>query len=254
MTDTVLVDRADGVVTVTLNRPDRSNALTGEMLGALVPVLTEIGDNPADRAVLLTGAGNAFCSGMDFSVRPDRGGTDFTRRIGRVCTLLHDLPQPVVAKVRGHAIGFGCNFALLADLVLASDDARFGQVFVERGLATDGGATWVLPRLIGLARAKEMLFFGERFSGAQAAEMGLVNRAVPDGELDALAADWVTRLARGPRLALSTIKRNLDASVGQSFGTVMDAEVSGQTVLFDSEDVKEGIRAFKARREPNFTA
>lgn len=250
--DLVRVERADGVVTVALNRPERKNGITGQLVEELLAVVQQVAADPRDRVLVLTGTGQAFCSGMDLSepVRPDE--LTFMQRVGALCTQLFSLPTPTIAKVRGPAIGFGANLALCCDLVVAADDAVFGEVFAERGLAMDGGGSWSLPRRVGLAKAKEIAFFGERVTGAEAARIGMANRAVPEAELDAVVAEWADRLARGPRRSLSLIKAGLNASFERSFADAVDAETLGQALSFRSPEAKEGVVAFREKRDPDF--
>lgn len=248
----VLVERDDAVVTVTLNRPDRKNGITRSSVDETVAALESVAASVEDRVLVLTGAGDAFCSGMDLSesVLPDELG--FMRRVGRLCTLIHDLPIPTIARVRGPAMGFGCNLALCCDLVVAADSAMFGEVFAERGLGIDGGGSWTLPRRLGLHRAKELLFFARRLTGAEAVEFGLINRCVPDAELDGFVADWAARLADGPKRALSLIKAELNASFESTFGSAVETEAVGQSLAMRSPEAREGVQAFREKRPPNF--
>jgi 2-(1,2-epoxy-1,2-dihydrophenyl)acetyl-CoA isomerase len=248
----LIVERASGVVTVTLNRPHRKNGVTWPLIEELIGVLGEIAGRAEDRAVVLTGGGSAFCSGMDLgeSVAPNE--LAFVRRVGHAVTLLHELPQPTIAKVSGAAVGFGCNLALACDLVVAGESAVFGEIFADRGLSLDGGGSWSLPRLVGLAKAKELVFFASRLTGTQAHEVGLANMVVPDDELGALVGDWAGRLADGPALALSMMKKALNTSMEASFAEAVEAESLGQAFSFRSSEAKEGLRAFLERRVPRF--
>jgi 2-(1,2-epoxy-1,2-dihydrophenyl)acetyl-CoA isomerase len=248
----LIVERADGVVTVTLNRPHRKNGVTWPLIEELIRELEGIAGRAEDRALVLTGAGGAFCSGMDLaeSVAPDE--LAFMRRVGHAVTVLHELPKPTIAKVAGAAVGFGCNLALACDLVVAGESALFGEIFADRGLSLDGGGSWSLPRLVGLAKAKELVFFGSRLIGAEAHEMGLANRVVPDDKLDAFVAEWAGRLADGPTLALSMMKKALNTSLETSFAEAVEAENLGQALSFRSAEAKEGMRAFMEHRPPRF--
>ncbi|AII10925.1 enoyl-CoA hydratase/isomerase family protein [Rhodococcus opacus] len=248
----VLVDRADGIVTVTLNRPQRKNAITRELVEEAIAAFEQIAATPTDRVVVLTGAGGAFCSGMDLSspLLPDE--LTFMRRVGQLCTLVHDLPRPTIAKVAGPAMGFGCNFALCCDLVVAGESALFGEMFADLGISLDGGASWSLPRLIGIAKAKELVFFGRRLSGTEAADIGLVNRVLVDGDLDAFVTEWAQTLCEGPTLALSLMKSALNSSMEASFAQAIDKESLAQSVSFRGAEVKEGGRARHEKRRPNF--
>ncbi|MGA4790629.1 enoyl-CoA hydratase/isomerase family protein [Nocardia sp. AB354] len=252
-TPAVVTELSDaGIATVTWNRPERKNGLNKAMVDEGIAALERIGADDACRVVVLTGAGSSFCSGMDLSERIEPDEVTFMRRVGHLCTLIHDLPLPVISKVRGGAVGYGANLALCADLVIASDTAVFGEIFAERGLSVDGGGSWLVPRLVGLGRAKEIMFLASRISGREAGEMGLVNRCVPDTELDQATVEWATRLADGPRRALSVIKRQLNASFERSFADAIEAEVMGQSLAFRSKESREGARAFFEKRTPDF--
>ena len=202
--ETLIVERKDGVVTVTMNRPERKNAANGKMLTELRAIFEEVEDNPDDRVMVLTGAGGAFCSGADLSdpsgpaTDPTRSGLSRMRRLGDVALALHHVTKPTIAKVDGFAVGAGLSLALGCDLVVCSDRARLSMIFAKRGLSLDNGASWLLPRLVGLARAKEIALFGGMWSGEEAAAIGLVNRALPVDELDAFVDGWATTLAGGP--------------------------------------------------------
>lgn len=248
----LLVDRADGVVTVTLNRPRRKNGVTWSLIEDLVQELERCAGNAEDRVVVLTGSGGAFCSGMDLaeSVAPDE--LRFMRRVGQVVTLLHDMPKPTIAKVDGPAVGFGCNLALACDLAVASEEATFGEIFADRGLSLDGGGSWSLPRLVGLAKAKQLVFLAQRVSGEEAARLGLVARAVPTVELDKAVDEWARKLADGPALALSIMKKSLNKAFESSFAESIEAESIAQSWSLSSAEAKEGMRAFAQRRAPKF--
>ena len=198
--DAILVDREDGIVTVTLNTPERKNAIDNAMWSQLHRILVEIGGRTSDRAVIVTGAGDAFCSGTGLS-REDveeyrrEPALVLLRRIGEAALALHQLPQPSIARVNGAAAGAGCNLAIGCDLIVASEDAVFSEIFCQRGLAVDFAGTWLLPRLIGLHRAKELALLGDKVSARQALEIGLVNRVVPTDALTARSTngrdDWL---------------------------------------------------------------
>jgi 2-(1,2-epoxy-1,2-dihydrophenyl)acetyl-CoA isomerase len=254
MTDepVVLVGNNDGVVTLTLNRPKRKNGINKAVIDESIAAIEQISNDTSSRVLVVTGAGGAFCSGMDLAepIVPDE--LTFMRRAGRLCTLIHALPIPVISKVRGGAFGFGANLALCADLVVAGESAVFGEIFAERGLGIDGGGSWAVPRLVGLGRAKEILFLASRVSGAEAAGIGLVNRCVPDDDLDAFVTDWAMRLADGPKRALSVIKAQLNESYESSFAQAIESEARGQALAFRSKESREGVKAYMEKRNPDF--
>lgn len=248
----VRVTREGGVVTLAIDRPERKNGINGAVVEQLLREVQKVASDPSDRVLVLTGVGDSFCSGMDLSepVSPDE--LTFMQRVNALCVQLFSLPRPTLAAVRGAAVGFGANLALCCDLVVAAEDAVFGEVFAERGLAMDGGGSWSLPRRVGLAKAKEIAFFGERLTGQQAAAIGLVNRAVPEPELDAAVAAWTERLAAAPRRSLSLLKSGLNSSFERSFTEALDSETLAQALSFRSPEAKEGVRAFFEKRAPDF--
>ncbi len=255
---TIVVERSGGVVTVTFNRPKRKNAATGTRLFELLDVLTDIHFRSDDRVVVFTGAGGEFCSGADLVDMGDGSGRSHShsyysmREITSVIMALARLPQPTIAKVRGVAVGVGCNIALGCDLVVASDNARFSEIFSKRGMSLDGGGSWILPRRIGLHRAKELAFFADIIDAAEADRIGLVNRVVPDAELDAFVDGWVERLLGLPPIALAQSKRLLNNAMQVTLEEALDDEGVAQTVNFSTKDTAEAISAFVEKRTPNF--
>ncbi|HEX7166986.1 MAG TPA: enoyl-CoA hydratase [Acidimicrobiales bacterium] len=252
--ETVLVDRADGVVTLTLNRPEKKNAANRVMWAELRAVFEEVAGSADDRVLVITGAGGAFCSGADLSDPSElaENGLARMRRIGATALALHRLPKPTIAKVGGVAAGAGCNMALGCDLVIASEDARFSEIFSQRGLSLDFGGSWLLPRLIGLHKAKELAFFADVISAAEAERFGVVNRVVPAGELDKVVDEWAGRLAAGPPLALSMTKTMLNNSMMVSMDQALEDEARAQTVNFGTQDFQEAVAAFLQKRPPTF--
>jgi 2-(1,2-epoxy-1,2-dihydrophenyl)acetyl-CoA isomerase len=253
--ETLQIDRADGVVTITLDRPARKNAINAVMWSELGEALRAIDASDEDRVVVITGAGGAFSSGADLGGggegRP-RHQLAVMRAVNDVCLQLHGLRQPTIAKVGGVAAGAGANLALGCDLILAAESARFAQIFVKRGLSVDFGGTWLLPRLIGLHKAKELALFGELISAQEAASLGLVNAVVADGELDARCAEWAGRLAAGPPIAMAQTKQMLNAALERSLPESLEAEAWSQTVNLTTRDTREAIDAFRQKREPRF--
>jgi 2-(1,2-epoxy-1,2-dihydrophenyl)acetyl-CoA isomerase len=251
--ETLVVDRDGAVLTVTLSRPERKNALSPQMAEELIDLFGAVAFDTDVRVVVITGAGDAFCSGADLSaVGTDDHGLVRMRSIHRVAQLLHELPQPTIARINGVAAGAGLNIALGCDLTVASTEARFSEIFARRGLSTDFGGAWLLPRLVGLHRAKELALLAEVLPASEAERLGLVNRVVPPDELDALVAEWAARLASGPPIALTQTKRMLNRSVESSWETMLDAESTAQTVNFSTQDTAEAMRAFFEKRDPTF--
>ncbi len=249
-----------GVVTVTLNRPERKNAITVDMWRGLIDIFDEVGDRPDDRVLVITGAGDAFTSGADLGA-PDAGDVAHSvgtalhsmRLVGRCALRLHEVPKPTIAAVNGAAIGAGCNLALGCDLIVAADTARFSEIFPRRGLSLDFGGSWVLPRLIGLHKAKELAFLGDTLSGEEAERIGLVNRLVPAAELTKTVEELAARVAAMPPLQLSIIKRQLNQSYSVSMSDALEFEGVAQSLAFGSKDTAEAMAAFIERRDPHFT-
>jgi 2-(1,2-epoxy-1,2-dihydrophenyl)acetyl-CoA isomerase len=255
--ETLIVERRpDGVCRVTLNRPREKNAMNGAMFRELFDVLLEVRRTPAIRVLVLTGAGDAFCSGADI-VAFGGGGfpstLDAVRDIHEVALALHQIAKPTLAAVNGVAAGAGLNLALGCDLIVAYERARFSQIFARRGLALDFGGSWWLPRRIGLTRAKELALLADWVEAAEAERIGLVNRVVPHPELEAKSLEWAARLAAGPPLALSLIKRALDDSETQSFAESLEGESRAQAINAASADMREAFDAFREKREPKFS-
>jgi 2-(1,2-epoxy-1,2-dihydrophenyl)acetyl-CoA isomerase len=265
MNDSTLVTRKDGLVTVTFNRPDKKNALNADNWQALDAVLQEMTNDPHDRALLLTGSGGNFSAGADLSggLSADSGKSGLTgrerqlvvwemRAVGETINRLHRLPKPTIAAVDGVCIGVGLGLSLACDLIVASDRARFCQIFVKRGLALDGGTSWSLPRQIGLRRAKQMALFGDMIDAGTALEWGLINEVVPADKLLEVAGSWAGRLADGPTTALSLTKRLLDGSASLTFEQAVEEEARAQHIAFTTSDLAEGMTAFLERRDPRF--
>ena len=256
--ETLIVERSEGVVTVTMNRPARKNAANGLMWRELLAVFEDVATDRNDRVMVLTGAGGAFCSGADLGDAADvagRPGDPYLvqmRALADVALRLHRLPKPTIAKVGGVAAGAGMSMALGCDLVVASDTARFSQIFSRRGLSVDFGASWLLPRFIGMHRAKELAFFADIITAQEAADFGLVNRVVPANQLDAFVDGWAARLAAGPTLALSMTKSMLNNSFSLSMDQALEEESRSQAVNFGTADTMEALRAFVEKREPLF--
>jgi enoyl-CoA hydratase/carnithine racemase len=254
--ETLQVERAEGIVTVTFDRPAVKNAVNEVMWDELLEVGRGLLDDAAARCVVLTGAGGDFCSGADLSggdANPTRrSGLARMERIHDVVRTLHELPMPTIAKVRGVAAGVGLNIALGCDLVVASDDARFSEIFARRGLSLDGGGSWLLPRLIGLHKAKELALFAEVIDAPEALRLGIVNRVLPGEELDGFVDGWAARLAAGPPIALSMTKRMLNRAFEQSFEQALEDESRSQAINFGTKDTAEALLAFVEKRTPTF--
>ncbi|MFI0736217.1 enoyl-CoA hydratase/isomerase family protein [Streptomyces sp. NPDC021225] len=269
----------NGVVRITLNRPAALNAITPDQRERLISLLDDASADPAVGAVVLTATGKGFCAGADLRGGPrpaagsgagsgpgpgsgsgsggdERVAGDVARLIRRgaqrLITAVLDCEKPVIAAVNGTAAGLGAHLAFACDLVLAAESARFIEVFVRRGLVPDGGGAYLLPRLIGPQRAKELLFFGDALSAAEAERIGLVNRVVPDGDLAKTAREWAERLAGGPTRAIALTKQLVNGSLEADRTAAFAAEAAAQEINMTTADAREGVRAFAERRAPEY--
>lgn len=264
MADEILLQRTEGAVRVlTFNRPETRNALTPQLAEALTAALDEARHDDAVRAVVLTGAGNAFCSGIDLGGLIGMLSGDPTPTARRALThtvlgghlhgairSLWNLPKPTVAAVEGSAAGFGLDLACACDLRVIAKDAKLSYTFVRRGLTPDGGTGHYLPRLVGLGRALELVLLGEPFDGARAEAIGLANRAVEPGEALAAAIDLARRMGENAPLAVAAAKARLKAN--ESFGEELSAVVELAARGIGSDDAMEGVAAFLEKRAPSF--
>jgi 2-(1,2-epoxy-1,2-dihydrophenyl)acetyl-CoA isomerase len=253
MSGVVLSEKRSRVHWITINRPERKNALDRETILALRDHLTESGKETDTRVVVLTGAGSAFCSGADLRANrsdPAPANEDLLEEgFNATIRALWNLPKPVIAAVGGVAAGFGCSLALAADVRLASSVARFSLIFVKRGLTLDGGASYFLPRLTGL-RGMEMALTGDMVSAEEALQMGLVNRLVGETEFQAYVASYAERLAKNAPLALAAIKASIQKALMNSLDDTLTAEMNEQHRMNKTEDFREGVSAFLEKREP----
>jgi 2-(1,2-epoxy-1,2-dihydrophenyl)acetyl-CoA isomerase len=255
MADGVLLGSRDsGVLTLTLNRPHRKNAIDGELWDALREQLTAARDDAGVRALVITGAGGAFCAGADLSGGVTAGHPlDRMRRINEVALLLHELPVPSVAKVDGVAVGAGWNLALGCDLVVSTPTARFSQIFAKRGLSLDFGGSWLLPKLVGMQQAKRLALLAEMIDAAEAHRLGLVTWVVDPEEIDGFVADLGKRLAAAAPVAIAQSKALLHEGADSTLRDALAAEARAQTINFATGDAPAAFAAWAEKREPVFT-
>jgi 2-(1,2-epoxy-1,2-dihydrophenyl)acetyl-CoA isomerase len=251
------VEAADGVATVTLDRPDALNALTVPLKEALIAAFVGLSGDPAVRAVILTGAGRAFCAGQDLRERlePDAAPLDveIRERYNPLVRAIHDLPKPVVAAVNGVAAGAGASLAFACDLRIASDTARFVLAFGQVGLIPDSGATWTLQRLVGASKAMELSLLPDALSATDAERFGLVTRVVPAADLPAEARTLAARLATLSPGAVARTKQALAVGAASTFEDSLELEARLQGEAGSNPDHAEGIAAFVEKRPPRFT-
>lgn len=254
--ETIMLSIDDRIATVTLNRPDRLNACSLDMADELSDALDWL---DGARVLVLKGAGRAFCSGADLAARGDRpvtGGQGsylaLTQKYNPLIMKLARLEMPVISAVNGPAAGVGCSLALVADFVVAARSGYFLQAFVNIGLVPDGGSSWMLPRLIGKARATQMMMLGEKISGDQAADWGMIYKCVDDADLTDEVHALADRLAHGPTVAYATMRRTILTALEQGLADTLQAEAEGQRVAGSSDDAREGGVAFLQKRKPEF--
>jgi 2-(1,2-epoxy-1,2-dihydrophenyl)acetyl-CoA isomerase len=257
--ETILFDLSDGKARITLNRPDKLNSFNVQMHAEIADALSRVEQAQA-RVLLITGAGRGFCAGQDLSDRAvapagDRVdlGESLEKRYNPLLKRIVALPMPVICAVNGVAAGAGANIAFAADIVLAANSAKFIQSFSQIGLVPDSGGTWILPRLIGQARAMALALTAQPVTAAQAEQWGMIWRAVEDDKLAEEAEALVTRFASAPTAGLAEIKKLIRASWGNDLNAQLDSEKEAQRKLGQTADYAEGVAAFMAKRPPQFT-
>jgi len=261
MAEELIESTRDGVAHLTLNRPESLNALSPGMVEGLLAAVSRIAADPAVGAVVLSGAGRAFCAGGDVKAMAaareprDSGLEEAARGLRRrmeISRLLHEMPKPTVAMVRGPAVGAGLSLALACDLRIGGQSARLGTAFARVGFSGDYGGSFFLTRLVGTAKARELYYTAELLDAASAQALGMLNHVVPDADLERETLALAVRLARGPRIALGYMKRNLNAAESGSLGELLDLEAWHHTRCGMTEEHREAVRAFVEKREPVF--
>jgi len=256
----LLYEVKDGIATLTLNRPDRLNALGGTLREDLLDAITRAGADPEVRVMVVTGAGKGFCAGGDVKAMNEANEGQRTRPLmekiapsrDRTLFALREAPQPIIAAVNGAAAGAGMNLALACDIRIASIAAKFSQAFVRRGLHPDWGGTYFLPRVVGMAKACELIFTGDVIDAPEALRLGLVSRLVAPEQLMPAAYDLARKIAAGPPVAIRLAKRALHRNAESDLRSALEFETFAQNVCSETEDAREGIRAFVEKRSPVF--
>ncbi len=263
-TTDVLIDHKDQVLLITLNRPDRLNAISGPMLNELASKLKEANRDPDVRVVVITGAGKGFCSGLDLKDTQEKmaagQGIGLTRQARALfnidnspITALWDMDKPVIAAVNGAAAGFGLDMALLADMRIVADTAKLAATMVKRNVVPESGGTWLLPRLIGWGKAAEIFYRGLTLTAQESLQLGLANTVVPADQVLATAMQWAQEIAANAPLAVQTTKRMMRLGQDETFETTVDHLMMHFSALIGMEDFKEALRAFNEKRPPKFT-
>ena len=255
--DKLLVTLEDGVKRITINRPQKRNSVDVETVELLHEAIERSAEDES-KVVILTGTGDAFCAGADLQATSERDikNIDVTASLREhtnpTILAMRGLSKPIIARVHGPAVGVGCNYALACDILIASEQAKLGQVFVKIGLMPDGGSTYFLPRRVGYAKAFELMATGDIISASEALALGLVNRVVPFEELDTTVNAMAARLATAAPIALRKIKEGLNHGQNSDLATALDFEAVNQDACFHSEDFMEGVAAFLEKRKPHF--
>jgi 2-(1,2-epoxy-1,2-dihydrophenyl)acetyl-CoA isomerase len=256
----IVLEKEGGVTTLTLNRPDRLNSFTTKMYRELSNIMDQIKKDDEIKVVIFTGAGRGFCAGSDVSDRlasrvgkgREENRFETLRPTGAVALDIADLDKPIIAAINGVAVGAGLSIALLSDIRLASDKARFGAVWINMGLIPDLGATYYLPRIVGMEKALDLMLSGEIINAEEALRIGLVSRVVPHEQVMATAKELATKIAAGPSVAIELIKRGLRRGLNNDLKTQLDYESYAQNLCRKTEDHKEAIQAFMEKRKPEF--
>jgi 2-(1,2-epoxy-1,2-dihydrophenyl)acetyl-CoA isomerase len=253
----LLYEKSGGVLTITLNRPDVFNAFNDEMSYELQSALKSAKRDAEVRVIVLTGAGKAFCSGQDLKAIKDSKNRSLSdslyKRYNPIIKAMRNMPKPIIGRINGVAAGAGCSLALACDLVVASEEVKFIEVFVNVGLVLDSGSSYFLPRVVGSARAFELATMGKRVTAEQAAEWGMINRCVPSEELDDAIQSYTSYYENAPTKAIAMMKKMLNQSHHSDLDIMLQQEAYHQEIAGNSSDYKEGVAAFNEKRKPKFT-
>lgn len=254
----IILERKENIATLTLNRPKRLNAMNERMIEELESAMIEVNQDRDVRVLVLTGAGRAFCSGADVGDMAKAAAGDamdvrgWTQKAHNIILNITDLEKPVIAKVNGVAVGIGCSLALSADMIIASDNAQFSLIFSQIGLIPDGGSSFHLPRLVGLSKAKELIFTARKIDANEAERIGLINKVIKAEKLDSEVDKLAKQLAEGPTVAFGLAKKIMNKGLNMNLSSVLEYEASGQALAGTTEDAQEGVMAFLEKRKPKF--
>ncbi len=254
--ETIILERKDGIGTLTLNRPEKLNAINRKMTEELNYAIVEIAKDIGVRALVVTGAGRGFCSGADVGDMAQAAAPIenryWTQMAHKIILGLTELEKPVIAKVNGVAVGIGCSLALSADIIIASENAKFSLIFSRIGLIPDGGSLFHLPRLVGPAKAKELIFTARMVDAKEAERIGLISKAVSADELDNEVNMLAKQLAEGATAAFGIAKKIINKGLSMDLSSVLECEAFGQTIAGTTEDAQEGVMAFLEKRKADF--
>ena len=252
----LLISLKDGIKTITFNQPERRNAISSKMATIFRDAVLSSKDDES-RVIILQGSGNHFCAGADLNPSSSGGdkfevGTFLKKTYNPLVAAMRNMDKPFIAKVRGNCVGVGFNFALACDLVYASEDAKFNQIFTKIGLSSDGGGAYFMPEKLGYKKAFELMAFHEFISASEAESLGIINKVIAEEELDSFVKSQAERIAKGPYLAIQRTKSNLRAGVTQGLEAALEQEADNQSLNFKSKDFFEGVSAFLQKRKANF--
>lgn len=253
----VILKRKSGVATIIMNRPEKMNAIDREMIEELIEASQQVGNDSKVKAVILTGSGRGFCAGGDldssiYNIKDPEKLTEIILMSGQISINLRNMPKPVIAMVNGAAVGAGFSFALACDIIFASDKARFGHAYLNLGIQSDSGATYFLPRIIGVPKACELIFTGRIIDAAEAERLGIVNRVVPAAELEAKTMEFALSLTQKSAFSIGMAKKSIYQGLTMDFASAIESESRAHVLTMLSDNMKEGIAALKDKRPPRF--
>lgn len=248
----IILEKDQGIAVIRLNRPKVMNALDLEMREELAKAIDNVRVDDNIKALIITGVGRAFCAGGDISLMKKRkadAGREWLKNLHRILLELVNMEKPVIAAVNGFAYGGGCNLALASDIIIASENANFSQSFVKLGLVPDMGGMYFLPRLVGLAKAKELMFFGDTVDAREAEKIGMVNKVVPEKDLEKIAKELARRIVKGASKPIGMTKTILNKSINLDFSTLLELEAQAQSICFQTDTHKKGVKKFLGKRK-----
>jgi len=253
----IILEKADGIATITLNRPDKMNALNQDMADELLSAINDVSDDGGVKVVILTGAGRAFCAGGDvdspmFSVTNAGEAKEMVEQFGSVTLALSNLTKPAIAAINGIAAGGSCGYALACDMIIAAENAKFIMPYVNVAVHPDCGCSYFLPRAVGVAKACELIFTAGLIDAKEAERIGLVNKVVPADQLGTVTRGLASKIAQGPPIALSLAKASIHQGMSMDLASVLEMEARAGAITLLSEDCKEGSKAFMEKRSPQF--
>lgn len=253
----VLEQNEQGICKIIMNEPDSMNALSNSMVEGLIQAFKQAAADKNVKVVILTGTGRAFCAGGDLNIINGSIGLvesrNYVHEVSQITSRIYNIEKPVIAAVNGVAVGAGCNLALVSDLVIASSAAKFGQAFVNVGVIPDVGGTYILPRIVGMQKAKELVFTGRVIDAFEAEQIGMALKVVEPGDLEKTVDELALQIAQGPSIAIGLAKTMLNRNIDYSLEEAIESEAFAQSICLQTQDHREAVRAFKEKRKPKFS-